>query len=302
VCMTQGHGEPALDNLEPYAGYAHLRDLLRDANLETTTVDLREEDALADCDVLFVGGPQGVMPRPDVIAIERYVDEGGDVLLMAGAVVRRGRAGIATHGLEPLSARFGVHFGERIVLDPHQMAGGSPLLAFTIDGMWGDHPVGNSLVHRPVSLIQVRELWLDGGAEPVLSVTDGGWAESDVDGIQIGRLQQFDVDVDRAGPIPVVAAGTRGGARLLVIASDQFALNAFMREDVLYDHGRDLILNAVGWLSERDVLLGIRARPREHVKLVLQPEQLQRMNILSILGLPGFAIMLGFLVLWSRRR
>ena len=101
---------------------------------------------------------------------------------------------------------------------------------------------------------------------------------------------------------PVPRPGPRGGARLLVIASDQFALNAFMREDVLYDHGRDLILNAIGWLSERDVLLGIRARPREHVKLVLQPDQLQRMNILSILGLPGFAILLGFLVLWSRRR
>ncbi len=302
VCMTQGHGEPALDNLEPYAGYAHLRDLLREANLETTTVDLGEAEALTGCDVLFVGGPQGGLPRPDVRAIERYVDEGGDVLLMAGAVVRRGRSGISTHGLEPLAARFGVHFGDRVVLDPHQMAGGSPLLAFTIDGMWGDHPVGNSLVHRPISLIQVRELWLDGDAEPVLSVTDGGWAESDVDGFQLGRLQQFDIDVDRAGPIPVVAAGTTGGARLLVIASDQFALNAFMREDVLYDHGRDLILNAIGWLSERDVLLGIRARPREHVKLVLQPDQLQRMNILSILGLPGFAILLGFLVLWSRRR
>ena len=137
---------------------------------------------------------------------------------------------------------------------------------------------------------------------PVLSVREGAWAESDVDGFQVGRVQQFDNDGDRKGPIPVVAAAENGGARVVVIASDQFALNAFMREDVQYDHGRDLVLNAVGWLSERDALLGIRARPREHVKLVLAPDQLRRINLLSLLGLPAFSVLLGFLVLWSRRR
>lgn len=302
VCMTQGHGEPALDNLEPYAGYAHLRDLLRDANLEARAVDLDEPDALEGCDVLTVAGPQGPIPRGHVRAIERYADGGGDLLLMAGAVLRRGRAGLVPNGLEPLTARMGIHFGDRVVLDPHQMAGGSPLIAFTIDGAWGDHPVGNRLAHLPVSLIQVRELWLDGPAVPVLSVREGAWAESDVDGFQVGRVQQFDNDGDRKGPIPVVAAAENGGARVVVIASDQFALNAFMREDVQYDHGRDLVLNAVGWLSERDALLGIRARPREHVKLVLAPDQLRRINLLSLLGLPAFSVLLGFLVLWSRRR
>ena len=40
VCATQGHGEPALDSLEPYSGMAHLRDLLRDAGLEVRVADL----------------------------------------------------------------------------------------------------------------------------------------------------------------------------------------------------------------------------------------------------------------------
>ena len=42
VCATQGHGEPALDSLEPYSGHAHLRDLLRDAGLEVRVADLGE--------------------------------------------------------------------------------------------------------------------------------------------------------------------------------------------------------------------------------------------------------------------
>ncbi|MFY0531356.1 DUF7088 domain-containing protein [Nannocystis pusilla] len=59
VCATQGHGEPALDSLEPYSGYAHLRDLLTDAGLTVRTADLSGPEGLSGCDVLLVGGPQG---------------------------------------------------------------------------------------------------------------------------------------------------------------------------------------------------------------------------------------------------
>jgi hypothetical protein len=38
------------------------------------------------------------------------------------------------------------------------------------------------------------------------------------------------------------------------------------------------------------------------VKLVLQDEQLQRMSLICLLGLPGFAVLLGIVVLWRRRR
>ena len=74
-----------------------------------------------------------------------------------------------------------------------------------------------------------------------------------------------------------------------------------MREDVAYDRGRDLLLNALGWLTQRDALLGLRPRPREHVKLVLQDDQLDRMILMCLLGLPGFALLLGAFVLWRRR-
>jgi ABC-2 type transport system permease protein len=112
----------------------------------------------------------------------------------------------------------------------------------------------------------------------------------------------FDPDGDRLGPIPIAAAGERGDSRLVVIGSDHFALNAWLREDVAYSRNRDLILNVIGWLTEREVLMGIRARDREHVKLVLLPEQLKRMTWMCLVGLPGFAIAVGLLVLWRRRR
>jgi len=302
VCHTEGHGEPAFDNLEPYAGYAHLRDLLRGANLETEVADLDEPGGLSGCDILLIAGPQGPLPPAHVDAVERHLDGGGDLLVLSGAIILRGRRGLAPTGLEALLADRGIHFGERVVLDPHQMAGASPLLAFTLQEGWGDHPAVRSLVMRPVSFVHVRELWLEQGAQPLISVGEEGWAESDIEGFAVGRPQSFEMTSDRRGPIPVAAASDRGGSRVVVVASDQFVLNAALREDVSYDHGRDFILNLVGWLAARDALLGIRPREREHVKLVLTSDQLSRMTIVCLGGLPGFAIALGLLVLWRRRR
>jgi ABC-2 type transport system permease protein len=302
VCYTQGHGEPEYDNLEPYAGYAHLRDLLRDANLETRIADLDAPEGLAECDVLLIGGPQGRFPPAHVRAVERFRDGGGDILVLAGAVILRGKTGLAHHGLEDLLREHGISFGERVVLDPHTMPGASPLLAFTINEGWGEHEAVHSLAMRPVSFVQVRELRLEAPAEPLISVAEDAWAEADVDGFQSGAVPEFDDAVDRRGPIPIAAASEKDGSRIVVIASDQFALNALLREDVAFDHGRDLILNAVGWLGQREALLGIRPREREHVKLVLQPRQLRRMTLVCLVGLPAFAIGLGLIVLWRRRR
>lgn len=320
VCYTQGHGEPAFDNLEPYAGYAHLRDLIRSANLELRQADLgsgaENSTDLSQCDVLLVAGPQGPLSPEEVDNVEAHIEAGGDLLMLAGATVLRERAGLAPHGLEPLLASRGIRFGQRVVLDPSTMAGGSPLLAYTLSTTWGDHEAVRSLIMRPVSMVQSRELWVESTSIPgllgeskvgngvavLLSTTDDGWAESDLEGIKRGQVPTYDDAQDRAGPIPIAAAVESGDARIVVIASDQFALNALLREDVAYDHGRDLILNSLGWLTKREELLGIRPREREHVKLVLQEAQLRRMTWMCLVGLPGFAIGLGLIVLWRRRR
>ena len=308
VCYTQGHGEPRFDNLEPFAGYAHLRDLFTDAGMSVRVADLDTVGGLDDCDLLLVAGPTGPLPPANVAAIEHYVDGGGDLLLLSGAYPLPGGTALARNGLEPLTARFGIQYGERVVVDPnHPMPGATPLLAFTIDEGWGDHPAVRSLVMQPVSFVLARELTVDtaeDGSRPAILVTAGedAWAEADVIGIRAGEMPSLDEMTDRKGPIPLAVAAEQGGAKLVVIASDQFALNAFLRKDVVYDRGRDLVLNAAGWLTDRDVLLGIRPREREDVKLVLLPDQLERMIYVCVFGLPGFGIGLAFLVLWRRRR
>lgn len=305
VCYTRGHGEPAFDDLEPFNGYAHLRDLLREANLDTKAADLDDERGLDDCDLLLVAGPSGALPATHVAAIERFAERGGDLLLMTGAVFARGKPALAPHGLEPLTASYGIYLGDRVVVDTTPVPGASDMTAFTLNTGWADHPAVRSLVHQPLALFHVRELRVDSGAgagaQVLLSTTERGWAEAGIEALQVGGMVGYDEEVDRRGPVPVIAAAERGASRLVVVGSDEIALNAWLREDVAYSRGRDLILNLIGWLTQREVLLGIRPRDREHVKLVLHPEQLRRMTLVCLLGLPGFAIAVGLLVLWRRR-
>jgi len=307
VCATAGHGEPRFDNLEPFGGYAHLSDLIKDAGMQLRTADLDDADGLRGCSVVLVPGPSGVFPPAHVQALTRYAEQGGALLVLAGAVVQPGANALARHGLEPLLSRFGIGAGDRIVLDPeHPMPGATPMLAFTIDQGWGAHPAVRALVSRAVSFVFVRELSLgeaeDGSAAvPLVSSAETAWAESDIAGIRAGTPPQFDAEDDARGPVVLAAAGTLGNARTVVIASDKFALNAYLRDDIVYDHGRDLILNTLGWLTSEDTLLGIRPRERTAVKLVLMPEQLQRMIWVCLFGLPGFGIALAVWVLWRRR-
>ncbi len=303
VCVTQGHGEAELDSFEPYGGYAHLDRLLADARMEVRPVAVAP-DLDEACEVVLVAGPGGPLPADLVRAIGEHRARGGALMVFAGAVVPRERNALSPNGLEPLLAQSGIRLGDRVVLDPHLKSGAAPLLAFTIRDGWGDHPAVRALVGRPVSLSRARELELstDLGAHAILSVGLEGWAEADVAGLGLGEVPALDPDRDRAGPIPVVAVAGTETSRVAVIASQDFALNANFRPDVAYDRGRDLVLNLLAWLTGRREILGIREREREHVKLVLLPEQLRRMVWVASLGPASFALALGGWVAVRRRR
>ncbi len=304
VCVTQGHGEPGLADLTPHGGYAHLARLLRNEHLEVRAAATARD--LDGCDLVLVAGPTGPLPVPMVRALERRLDGDGRLLVFAGATIVRGRAGLAETGLEPGLARMGLRLGTRVVLDPHELPGSAPLLAFTAEGGWGDHPAVRALVGRALALVLVRELSVDapaaGTAQAVLTSSEQAWAESDVGALAEGRPVALDPDADRAGPLPLIAVAERGAARVAVVASDQFALNAYLRPDVAYAHGRDLVRNLIGWLVDRPELAGIDPRPREHVKLMLRPAQLARMTWVALLGPAGFVIGVGLMVWFGRRR
>lgn len=306
VCVTQGHGEPALDDLSPYGGIVHLARMLQDDGAEV--VRLVEPDRVTGCDVVLVPGPRQPLDRSLVEALGGHLRAGGGLVVFAGAVLLRDRDRLARSGLETLLAEHGIVPGERVVVDPHARPGATAYLAFTRDDGWTDAPAVAHLVGRPVSFVLARELSVapagpGAGPEPWFVAREEAWAEADLAGLRDGAPPTFDEGADGAPPLPLVAAaGTPQAGRVVVVASDQILLNAHMRPDLTYDATRDLVRTVVAHAAGEAPLAGLEARPRETVKLVLRPAQLRRMTWWAVFGPAGLVALLGLLVALGRRR
>jgi ABC-type uncharacterized transport system involved in gliding motility auxiliary subunit len=81
-----------------------------------------------------------------------------------------------------------------------------------------------------------------------------------------------------------------------------FGNSAFATNAQIANAGNvNLALNAINWLAKQEQALGIAARSPEQVQLFLSASQMRTIFLLSLAGLPAFAIALGVAVWWRRR-
>jgi hypothetical protein len=146
-----------------------------------------------------------------------------------------------------------------------------------------------------------------------------GWGEGGGGALAAGEAVDLD-DADLPGPVAVAVAveaaasdalddlaaeGETGGEdgesvdgfRLVVLGDSDFL------SDTQASNAGNLILalNAFKWLAQREGSLGIPPRQVEQVSLYLSQEQLGTILLLTLIVMPGAAILLGIIV-WRRRR
>jgi ABC-type uncharacterized transport system involved in gliding motility auxiliary subunit len=137
-----------------------------------------------------------------------------------------------------------------------------------------------------------------------------GWGET-----SLGQLDNVQKDAnDTQAPVPLAvaverpAASPEGGAagaagpkplRLVVIGDSDFAANQLLQSRT---ENQVLLANAFNWLVEREALLGIPPKKTEQVRLNLTGGEMRTVFLLSLLILPGLAIIAGALVYFRRRR
>ena len=65
---------------------------------------------------------------------------------------------------------------------------------------------------------------------------------------------------------------------------------------------QDLALNAINWLAQQDNLIAIRPRVAEDRRITLTADQQFRVQLLSLLMIPGLVLGLGVFTWWNRRK
>jgi len=330
VLFTTGHGERSLDDFDE-TGLSRIKDLLGKENMDLESwASLGQADVPPGTDLLVVAGPRVNFVAPELAAFDRYLDQGGRMLVLVDPELDT-QGGLVATGIEPWLAKRGVELGNDLVVDPS-----STLPFFGAETIFvraiGSHPIVKSLVQADYPVIFALARSVHAGAVPaeleaktLLQTTSDGWGETDLKNLKAVAKGT----ADTAGPVPVgvavsaaaekpkspddeldemeheneaAKAGDDSAAakpkwRLAVFGDSDFATNG----ELSNVGNPTLVANTFNWLLERQNLLGIGPKKPEQVRISLTPGELSAITWGTLLGLPALAVAAGVLV-WSRRR
>ncbi len=89
------------------------------------------------------------------------------------------------------------------------------------------------------------------------------------------------------------------GARVLVVGDSDFLDDLRMGEA---PGNRDLGLNAMEWLAEREQLISVAPQPYDELRVDLTADEYGTVRLYVVILIPGLALIAGFAVYWTRRQ
>ena len=340
VYFVQGHGErdPASSDRE---GYSSLAEALARDNLTVETVVLAQTGAVPDdATALVIAGPETDLLPAEADLLRRWLDGGGKLLLLLDPPETVDEPGAPN--LVALAADWGMEIGTDVVVDASgvgQLLGTDA--SVPVAASYPPHAITdrfNLLTAFPLAR-SVRPV--AGGvegrvAETFVETSPRSWAERDLSELAGGEVALDEAAGDVPGPIPIAAAvsvviddaaggddgepgdgeddGAAGAtdesgseaepeaggtvARVAVFGDSDFAANGA----VGIQGNSDLALNALNWLAEQDNLIAIRPREPEDRRITLTADQQARINLLTLLMIPGAVFGIGVYTWWSRRQ
>jgi hypothetical protein len=327
VCFIEGHSEYPIDNFEFHthfegaSGHSHdqsdsavilttghglgrLRRALEGIGYDVRRITPASEGAIApDCAVAIDAGPRTTYLPGESAALERYLRQGGSLLLMYDL-------GFALEPrLERLLRRLGVSLPQAVVADAGSHYGTDPeMVAVTA---YEPHPITRNVSFtfypgvRPLDLVPPAQ-----GIQVLPLVSSS--ADSRIAPVAAVAERQPEPAPFAAEPVAqdlsqgrVLAAAIEGTLaqsdarpfRAIVIGDSDFASNSFLP----YTANSDLALSMVRWLLRDEHAVPIASRIPAPSQVLLTKAQMQGVFLVNVVLLPLSMIVLGSLVWWRRR-
>lgn len=300
VCFVQGSGERDPEDSQKGSGYSQVKTLLERNNYKTQSVNLLEKRAIpATCTITLVAGPRYDYPAEVVKVFEDRIAQNGAVLFLVDPPLQLGSEKIAPNAeLVALLSKWGVTLHPDLVIDDSragQMFGlseATPLVA-----AYDTHPIVREMSRSATAFPLVRSLEVkpssgDATAQKLFSTLESSFATRNLASAQITPSKD-----DKAGPLPIAAAGTVKKGRFVVVGSSMFISNSILR----FQGNGDLFLNMCNWLSADEDLISIRPKDPDSRPMTLSRAQILTIRTFSQFVLPLLAIGAGIMV-WLKRR
>ncbi len=331
VYFLQGHNEFVIDGSE--SGYAQAAETLRDENFAIETLNLAETAAVpSDADAVVVAGPKQAFFKPEVAALEAYLNDGGSLFLLIDPQTEP--------ELAPLLDDWGIALDDRLIIDASntgQIVGLGPAAPLVTN--YGSHPITDAFnngrsfypLARPILVeavegVEVTPLLLSNAQSYAEPLTETGELQVDTQnspegpfniGVALTKTlasseqtadapEQVDAQDKTAEPSPEEASKNNDSqpndasnqARLVIIGNATFATDGLFGQQL----NGDVFLNSVSWLSNIDnAILSIRPKEITNRRIVMTVSQQIVVILLALVVFPLLGL-IGAGVTWFRRR
>ncbi|MEC4804225.1 MAG: Gldg family protein, partial [Jaaginema sp. PMC 1079.18] len=193
VYILQGHGESPLEESE--VGISHAVESLKTSGYEVEPLNLTQRDSIpADADAILLLGLQQKLFEGEVTALQKYLQQGGSLLLAVDPQT--------DPGLDPILEDWGILLGDRLAIDASGsgsiigLGPGTPVVT-----SYGVHPItadfGDRIsvypLARPVAVKPLKNIQ----ASPLLLTSEESWAEADLNSESL----EFNPEIDIPGPL-----------------------------------------------------------------------------------------------------
>jgi gliding motility-associatede transport system auxiliary component len=294
--FLQGDGEPGIDGHDKVFGYDKFAAILWLNYVQPHTLSLLGTNQVpSDCNLLVIAGPQHAIPEIALQKIDQYLTQGGRLLVLFNYATVHFQT-----GLEPILAKWGVQVGSSILKDPQNFSQHD--LIDIVVSSFAKHPIVDPLQLTALEMIQPRAIDASPAASQspdaphVEKLAFTGPRAFAVDAPEIHKSFPLMVAVEKGAIKGVITE--RGATRMVVIGDSTFLENQLLDAAA----NRDFANYLVNWLLDRSQLLqGPGPRLVTEYKLMMTNSQLQRAKWILMGGMPGLALVLGWLV-WLTRR
>lgn len=324
VYVTTGHGERGLEDYDR-PGFSDIATALKRDNYRVIPLDLMTRKEIpADCEVLVIAGPTKSFGSEEIAFIRSYInDRKGRLLVMLEPAF----GPYEKTGLEDLLREYCVNVkSNTVVYNKVQLPFyGLQTVAeiYVNEERYPEHRITQDM--RSLNSVFFGACAIEClpasnekpyQCKPLAMGPDNSWGETDV-GIA-HQKPEFNQDKDLAGPITIAATSepvdteaqaaiAHGsipvqappkGPRITVFGDADFIANEYAG----HPGNRDIFLNSVNWLTQKETQLGISAKPPDVRRAMVDPRQMKLIYWISVAGMPAFGLIVGSYVWWRRRR
>jgi hypothetical protein len=276
--------------------------------------ELSLDDPAVDGQVLIIPGGTTPLNEDELQFVTDYVDNGGDLVILAAASIGEENTSLATD--ENLSnylyENFGVRFNNDVVLDLTQSVQDQPWVPIATDLqgqditglLTGSFPPGSLMVFElPHSLDISPTTPADVTLTTLASSGENSYAKDDVN-VLLEDNGYVQADTDRTGPFVLATAAENiaTGARVILYSSPSVFLDDWIGQRIVNPFAG---ASSLVWATHFDDFFNqVTVDPTQNEQdtpIFADQQQIRNINFITVILLPFGILAVGVLVWWFNR-